>query len=107
MWIASYKSDKIGKMTKSPYTLVQKSDLCGILMVLLDYLESLNIITDSLYAERVVLHTERAEFVPDNSELTLLLRQLQQIIRSSGIIHIQSHPDLSSPSAQKMRKKMN
>ena len=48
----------------------------------LNYPESLNIITDSLYAERVVLHIETAEFVPDNSELTLLFMQLQQAISS-------------------------
>jgi hypothetical protein len=38
----------------------------------LNYPESLNMITDSLYAERVVLHIEAAEFVPDNSELTVI-----------------------------------
>ena len=55
-------------------------------MVLLDYLESLNIIIGSLNAERVVLHIETAEFVPDNSELILLLIQPQQAIEV-GIFH--------------------
>ena len=50
-------------------------------MVLLDYPKSINIITDSLYVERVVLHIETAEFVPDNSELSLLFIQLQQDTR--------------------------
>ena len=65
MGMADYKSDKISNMLKSPYISVQKSELHAIFMVLLDYPKSLNIITDSLYAERVVLHTETAEF--DNS----------------------------------------
>ena len=72
MGMASYKSDKISKVIKSPYTSVQKSQIYAVLTVLLDYPESLNIITDSLYAERVILHIETAEFVPDNSELTIL-----------------------------------
>ena len=41
-------------------------------MILLDFPESLNIITDSQYAERGVLHIEISEFIPDNSELILL-----------------------------------
>ena len=53
---SGYKSEKISKVIKSPYTSIQKSELHAILMVLLDYPDSLNIITDSLYAERVVLH---------------------------------------------------
>ena len=56
MGMAGYKSDRISKVIKSPYTSIQKSELYVILMVLLDYPDSLNIITDSLYAERVVLH---------------------------------------------------
>ena len=52
--MAGYKSDKITKVLKSPYTSVQKSNLYAILIVLLDYPESLDIITDSLYVERVV-----------------------------------------------------
>lgn len=70
---------KVSKVVKSP---VQKSELYTILMVLLDYPEPLNIITDSLYAERAVLHLETAEFVPDHSELTWPFIQLQQAIRS-------------------------
>jgi hypothetical protein len=45
-------------------------------MVLLGYPESLNAITDYFCAERVVFH-KTGEFVLDNSELTLLLIQLQ------------------------------
>ena len=41
-------------------------------MILLDFPESLNIITDSQYAERVVFHLEIAELITDDSELTLL-----------------------------------
>ena len=63
------------------------------------------LIIDSLYVERVVLRIETADFVPDNSELTLLLRQLQQAMRSGNyalyITHIWSHTGLPSTLAQK------
>ena len=39
--------------------------------------EPLNIVTDSQYAETVVLHIEIAEFIPDNTELTSLFIQVQ------------------------------
>jgi hypothetical protein len=53
-------------------------------MVLLDFPEFLNIITDFQYEERVVLRIETAEFIPGNSKLTLLL--MQQAIRNSNYI---------------------
>ena len=34
--------------------------------------EPLNIVTDSQYAERVILHIKTAEFIPDETELTSL-----------------------------------
>lgn len=68
--MAGYKSDKIGKVIKSPYTSVQKSELYAILMD--QIILNLNIITDSLYAERAVSHIEATECAPDNSELTVL-----------------------------------
>jgi hypothetical protein len=42
-------------------------------MVLLDFPEPLNIIIVFQHAERVVLDINTAEFIPDNSELTLFL----------------------------------
>ncbi|KAL6040241.1 hypothetical protein STEG23_020317 [Scotinomys teguina] len=64
----------------------------------------LNIVTDSQYAERVVLHIETAEFIPDESELTSLFIQLQDIIRNRKhplyITHIRSHTGLPGPLAQ-------
>ena len=54
--------------------------------MLLDIPEPPNTVTDSQYAERVVLHIETTELVPDGSELTLLFIQLQEIIR------IRKHP---------------
>lgn len=73
-------------------------------MVLLDYPEYLNIITDSLYAEKFVLHIEVAEYVPDNPEFTLLFIQLQQAIRSRNyplyIAHIRPHTCLPGLLAQ-------
>ena len=41
-------------------------------MVLRDFKEPLNIVTDLQYAERVVLHIETTEFIPAGTELTLL-----------------------------------
>ena len=69
-------------MEQSLYNSVQKAELYTILMVLRDFKEPLNIVTDSQYAERVVLHIETAKFIPDNTKLTSLFIQLQNIIRN-------------------------
>ena len=45
-------------MEQSPYNSVQKAELYVILMVVRDFIEHLNTVTDSQYAERVVLHIE-------------------------------------------------
>jgi len=74
---AEYKSENVSKVTWSPYKSIQKSELCAILMVLSDFQEPLNIITDSQYAERVVFHIETSEIIQDYSELTSLFIQLQ------------------------------
>ncbi|KAL6087838.1 hypothetical protein STEG23_011789 [Scotinomys teguina] len=101
---AGYKSEDLNKVVQSPYNSVQKSELYAILLVLMDFSESLNIVTDSQYAERVVLHIETAEFIPDESELTSLFIQLQDIIRNRKhplyITHIRSHTGLPGPLAQ-------
>ena len=39
-------------------------------MELRDFQELLNIVTDSQYEERVVLHSDTVEFIPDDTELT-------------------------------------
>ena len=41
-------------------------------MVLRNFKEPLNIVTDLQYAETVVLHIETTEFTPDDTELTSL-----------------------------------
>ena len=46
-------------------------------MVLRDFKELLTIVTDSQYAERVVLHIEMTEFIPDDTELTSLFIEVQ------------------------------
>ena len=69
-------------MKQSPYNSVWKAELYAILIVLRDFKEPLNIVTDSQYAERVVLHIETVEFVPDDTELTSLFTQVQDIIRN-------------------------
>ena len=53
---AGYKSEDVSKVAESPYKSVQKSELYAIIMVLSDFQESLNIVTDSQYEEGVVLH---------------------------------------------------
>ena len=45
-------------------------------MVLRDFKEPLNIVTDSQHAERVFLHIETAEFIPYDMELTSLFIQV-------------------------------
>ncbi|MGE9714896.1 DDE-type integrase/transposase/recombinase [Escherichia coli] len=101
---AGYKAGEVSKVVQSPYTSVQKAELYAILLVLVDFTEPLNIVTDSQYAERVVLHIETAEFVPDNTELTSLFLQLQETIRNRSnpmyITHIRSHTGLPGPLAQ-------
>ena len=69
-------------MDQSPYDSVQKAELYAILMVLRDFKEPLNIVTDLQYAESVILHIETAEFIPDDTELTLLFIQVQDMIRN-------------------------
>ncbi|KAL6093193.1 hypothetical protein STEG23_016117 [Scotinomys teguina] len=95
---AGHKSGDLSKVVQSPYNSVQKAELYAILMVLMDFTEPLNIVTDSQYAERVVLHIETAEFIPDNTELSSLFIQLQEIIRNREhpiyITHIRSHTGL-------------
>ena len=59
-------------MAQSPYNTVQKSELYAIVIVLMDFTELLNIVTDSQYAERVVLHIETADFINVESELSSL-----------------------------------
>jgi hypothetical protein len=69
-----------------------------------DFQESLNIVTDSQYAERIVLHIKTAELIQDDSELTSLFTQLQEMIRNrSHLLYItqkRSHTGLPGPVAQ-------
>ena len=73
-------------------------------MVIRDFIESLNILANSQYAERVILHIETSEFIPANRELTSLFIQVQDMIRNRlcpmYITHIRSHTGLSGPLAQ-------
>lgn len=69
-------------MAQSSYNLVQKSELYALLMVLLDFPERHNTITDSQYAERILLHIEMAELILDDSKLNVLFIQLHQVIKN-------------------------
>lgn len=72
-------------------------------MALKDFTDPLNVGTESQYAERVVLHIETAEFVPDDKELTSLFLQLQENIRNEihhiyiYIYHNKPHTGLRGP----------
>ena len=83
---AVYKPEDISKVAESPYKSVQKSELYAIIIVLSDFQEPFNIVTDS--------HIETAELIQDDSELTSLFIQLQQMIRNRSyplyITHLRS-----------------
>ena len=100
---AGYKSEDLWKVEQRPHDSVQKSELYAIFMVLRDFKESFNIVTNSQYAERVVLHIEITEFVPGDTQLTLLFIQSQNTIRNRNhpvyITHIWSHMGLPGPLA--------
>ena len=51
-------------------------------MVLRDFKEPLNILTDSQYAEKDDLHIETAEFKPNVMKFTSLFIQVEDIIRN-------------------------
>ena len=72
--------------------------------MLSDSQESLNIVTDSQYAERVVFPIQTVDLIQDESELTSLFLQLKQKIRTRSdplyITHIRSHTGLPGPLAQ-------
>jgi hypothetical protein len=91
-------------MAYSPYKLVQNSKLYTILMILSDFKESLNIVTDSQYTERIFLYIETAELIQNGSKLTSMFIQLQQMIRNRShplyVTHVRSHMDLPGPLAQ-------
>lgn len=53
-------------MAQSPYESVQKLELHAIIIELLDFLRSLNVITDFQYIEGVVLHIETIELTTDD-----------------------------------------
>ena len=58
-------------MAQSPQDSVQRSQLYVVLMIL-NFPESLNMVTNSQYAEEVVLHIETAGLIQDDSKLTSL-----------------------------------
>lgn len=77
--MAAYKSVKTKEfLIQSPWASVQKSELYAIFMILSIFPEPLDIVTESQYAERLVLHTATAEFALDNSEFTLFCHCTRQ-----------------------------
>ena len=73
-------------------------------MVLSDFQESLNIVTDSQYAERVVFPIQTVDLIQEESELTSLFFQLPQLIRNRSHSlyksRIRSHTGLPGPLSQ-------
>ena len=59
---------------------------------------TINIVTESQYTERVMIHIDTPDFAPDNTELTSLFLQLVETIRYRSnpifITHIRSHMGL-------------
>ena len=76
---AGYKPEDLSK----PLYAFQKVELYAIFMVIRDIKKPLNIVTDSQYAERVVLHIGGTEFKLYDTELTSLFIQVRDIIRNS------------------------
>ena len=74
------------------------AELYAILMVLRDFKEPLNIVTDLQYAERVVMNIETTEYIPDDTELASLYIRIQDTIRKglcpTYIRHIMYHTNL-------------
>ena len=101
---AEYKLGDVSKVAESPCQFVEKSELYAILTVLSYFQQSLNIVTDSQYAQSVVLHIETAELIQDDSELISRFTQLRQMIRNRShsvyIKYIRSHIGLPGPLAQ-------
>lgn len=87
---AGCKSENLSKVIQNPYNSVKESELNAILMVLRNFAEPLDMVSDSWYVERVVLHMETDEFIHDETGLTLLFIQLQDIIRTRTL-YIISH----------------
>ena len=87
-------------MKQSSYNSVQKAELHAILMVLRDFKEPLNVATDSHMQKRSCI----LKFIADDTELTLLFIQVQDIISSRlcpiCITCIQTHMGLPGPLAQ-------
>ena len=79
---AGYKSENTSKRLRVLMIQLKKSELYAILMMLLDFQESLSVVTDHQYVERVVLHIETAKLIQDDSKITSLFIQLQQEIRT-------------------------
>ena len=78
----SYKSKDLSKVEHSFHNSVQKLKLYAILTVQMDIKEPLNIASHLHYTEKVVLHIEITEFIPDYTELTSLFIHVQDIIRN-------------------------
>lgn len=77
--MAGYKSNKMNMVLKSPYPLVQKSELNAIIMGLLNSPKSLNTVNNFLYAERVLVYIEAGKLIPYNSELALLFIEFTSV----------------------------
>ena len=64
-------------------------------MVLRNFKAPLNIVSDLQYVERVVLYIETTQFIPEDTELTSLFIQFQDIVRNrlcpTYKTHIHSH----------------
>ena len=89
------------RIKQTPFHSVQKAELSAIIMLLQDCSDSLNLVTDSQYAEHTVKEIETATLTADGSELIQLFSMPQLLIRNRNqplfIMHIRAHTTLPGP----------
>ena len=98
--MAGYTGPKT-RVEQTPFRSVQKAELAAIIMLLQDYSDPLNLVTDSQYAEHTVKEIETATLIADGSEIVQLFSILQLLIRNRSqpifITHIRAHTALPGP----------
>uniref|UniRef100_A0A4X2KGN5 RNA-directed DNA polymerase n=1 Tax=Vombatus ursinus TaxID=29139 RepID=A0A4X2KGN5_VOMUR len=94
-----HEASKEITVLETPYDSTQKNELFAILQACSKYPEPINIISDSLYAVKVLKCIEDAVLQPHKSTISSLLRELQQILLQRKnplyILHVYSHQSTS------------
>uniref|UniRef100_A0A4X2JXX3 RNA-directed DNA polymerase n=1 Tax=Vombatus ursinus TaxID=29139 RepID=A0A4X2JXX3_VOMUR len=94
-----HEASKEITVLETPYDSTQKNELFAILQACRKYPEPINIISDSLYAVKVLKCIEDAVLQPHKSTISSLLREVQQILLQRKnplyILHVYSHQSTS------------